>query len=85
MMRKFAVFRLIVGALHVFDRGRNGNRAAQMAARARQTFEIGERVESEIYFAGGAAIFVAADLFDEFVGQAARIHHFQKCKIGIDA
>ncbi len=85
MMRKFAVLRLIVGALHVFDGGRNGNRAAKMDAGARQACEIGERVESEIYFSGRAAIFVTAHFLDEFVGEAARVHHFQKCEIRINA
>ena len=33
--REIAVFRVVVGALHVFDAGRDGDCAAQMRARAR--------------------------------------------------
>ena len=82
---KFAVLGLVVGALHIFHRRRNGNRAAQMMARAGQAGEIGQPVEREIHFAGGAAIFVAANVFEEIGGQFARFDEFQECEIGIDA
>ena len=48
--RVTAVFGVVVGALHVFHAGRNGNRSAQMRARPGQAFEIGQRVEREIHF-----------------------------------
>ena len=51
LARKIAVLCVVVGALHVFDAGRNGNRAAKMSPGAGQTFEIGQRIESEIHFA----------------------------------
>src|SRR5580700_667431 len=63
--RKAAILGVVIGTLHILDAGRNGNRAAQMSARAGQAFEIGKSVEREIYFAGRAAVFVATNTFQK--------------------
>src|SRR5580698_5318649 len=82
---KFAVLGLVVGAFHVFHRGRNGNCAAKMIAGAGEAGEIRQAIESEIYFAGGTAIFVAANVFQEIAGKFAGFDEFQERQIGIDA
>src|SRR4029077_4736136 len=55
LARKIAVLRVVVGALHVLDAGRNGNSAAEVSARAGQALEIGKRIKSKIYLARGTA------------------------------
>src|ERR1700690_217145 len=56
-----------------------------MAADARQAGEIWQAIEREIYFARGAAVFVAANVFQEIRREIARVHHFQKGEIWIYA
>src|SRR5579859_1927523 len=85
LARKIAVFRIVVGAFHVLDAGRNGNRAAEMSAGAGQTLEIGEGIEREIHFAGRAAEFVAADAFEKIIGEFAGIEKFFESEMRIDA
>src|SRR5207249_8997014 len=63
--RVTAIFGVVVGALHVFHAGRNGNRAAQMRARPGQALEIGQRVESEIHFSRRTTEFVTLHLIYE--------------------
>src|ERR1700722_10219257 len=75
---KFAVFGLIIGAFHIFHGRRNGNGAAQMISGAGQADEIREAVEGQIYFAGGAAEFIAADVFEEIAGELALFDKFQE-------
>src|SRR5277367_3007373 len=82
---KFAVLGLVVGAFHIFHGRRNGNRATEMISGAGQAGEIRQVVESEIHFAGGAAIFVAANVFEEIGGKFAGFDELQKREIGIDA
>ncbi len=48
-------------------------------------FEFGETVEREVHFAGGAAIFVAANAFEEIAGQIAGLHKFFERQMRIDA
>ena len=74
---KFTVLGLIVGALHIFDAGGDRHCAAEVAACAWQARKFRQAIEREIYFAGGAAIFVAADFFDEIFGEILGVHHFQ--------
>src|SRR5882724_14734 len=83
--RIVAVFGVVVGALHVLHAGRNGNRAAKMRAGAGETFEIGERVEGEIDFAGRAAEFVAADAFEEISGKLAGFKKFFESEMRVNA
>ena len=85
LARKAAVLGVVVGALHILDAGRNGNRAAEMSAGAGQAFEIGKGVEREIYFAGRAAVFVTTDAFEKISGQLAGVEKPFECEMGIDA
>src|SRR6266404_1012645 len=80
-----AVLGIVVGALHVLDAGGDGNCSAQMGALAGQAFEIGERVESEIHFAGGAAEFVAADAFEEVIREFIGREKFLEGEMRVDA
>src|ERR1700677_1092744 len=82
---KFAVLGLIIGAFHIFHGRRNGNGAAQMISGAGQASEIGQAIEREIYFAGRAAEFVAAEVFEEIAGKVALFDKFQEGEIGVDA
>src|SRR5271168_3214809 len=82
---KFAVLGLVVGALHIFHRRRNGNRSAKIIAGAGKTGEIRKTVECEIHFAGRAAIFVAADVLEEIAGKFTLFDEFQEREIGVDA
>src|ERR1700685_734273 len=50
-LREISVLRVVVGAFHVFDRGRAGNRSTQVCAWSRHAFEVGQRIQREIYFA----------------------------------
>src|SRR5580692_12620322 len=56
-----------------------------MIARAGEAGEIRQAVESEIYFAGGTAIFVAAHVFWKIARKLAGFDEFQEREIGIDA
>src|SRR5271170_4484676 len=56
-----------------------------MIAGAREAGEIRQAVEREIHFAGGTAIFVAANVFKEIAGKFTLFDEFQKREIGIDA
>jgi len=57
----------------------------RVGANSRQSFEIGERAESDIDFAGRAAEFVALDAFDEIGGEVLGFHKGKKRVMGIDA
>ena len=83
--RTFAVLRIVVGALHVIHRRRNGNRAAKMAAGTRKAVEVRERVQSEIHLARRAAVFVALDFFKKFRRQLARFDESLKSEARIHA
>jgi len=85
LARKIAVLRVVVGALHVLGARRNGNRAAKMCAGAGEALEIWKCVEREIYFAGGAAVFVTTDTFEKIPGEYAGIEKFFEGEMGIDA
>jgi len=52
---------------------------------ARGAGEFGKRVEGEIHFAGGAAILVAVNFFEEFGGKIFGVEHFDESEIGINA
>src|SRR5216683_1214748 len=80
-----AVLGVVVGALHVLDAGGDGNCAAKMRALAGHGLEIGERVEREIDFAGGAAEFVAANTFEEIGGEFAGLKKFFESEMRVDA
>ena len=82
--RKIPVFRIVVGAFHVFDAGRNGNRAAQMCTGPGQTLEIGERVERKIHFAGRAAVFVTTDTIEKIRRQLAGFEKFLEGEMRVD-
>src|SRR5580698_2010015 len=82
---KFAVLGLVVGALHIFHGRRNGDRSAKVMAGAGEAGKIREAVESEIYFAGGPAIFVTAHVFQEIAGKFAGFDEFQEREIGVNA
>ena len=82
--RKIAVLRVVVGALHVLDAGGDGNCASKMRAGTGQALEIGKRIEREIYFAGGAAVFVAADAFEKISGEFAGVEEFLEGEMWID-
>ena len=69
--RKIAVLRVIVGAFHVFDTGRNRNRSAQVSAGAGHTLEVGQRIQREVHLAGRTAILVAVYIFQELLRQGA--------------
>src|SRR5438445_298798 len=77
--------RAVVGPLHVFHAGRNGDGAAKMRVGAGETFEIGKRVEGEIDFAGRAAEFVAADAFEEIGGKLAGFEKFFEGEMRVHA
>ena len=80
-----AVLGVVVGALHVFDAGRNRNRAAQMSARSGDGLEVRQRVERQIHFAGRPAILVAVYVFQKFRGQRACLEKFRESQPGVDA
>src|ERR1700685_675829 len=50
-LREISVLSVVVGAFDVFDRGRAGNRSRQVCAWSRHAFEVGQRIQREIYFA----------------------------------
>src|SRR6202041_1359705 len=50
--RELAVFRLVVGALHILGRRRNRNGAAQMTAGSGQAFEVRKGIERKIDLSG---------------------------------
>jgi len=56
-----------------------------MRALTGKRLEVGEGVESEIDFAGGAAEFVAADAFEEISGEIAGLDKFFEGEMRVDA
>ena len=71
-----AVLGVVVAALHVFHVGRDGDGATEVGTVAGDRFEFGERVEGDVYFAGRAAEFVAADAFEKISGSSGRLQEF---------
>src|SRR5258706_377087 len=59
--------------------------SAKMRGLTGPGFENGERVKSEIDFAGGAAEFVAADTFEEVGGELAGLKKFFEGEMRVDA
>src|ERR1700688_3988549 len=59
LAREIAVLRVVIGALHVLDAWRNGDRAAEMSTETGEALKIREPVERKVYLAGGAPEFVA--------------------------
>ncbi len=85
LARKMAVLRVVIGALHVFDAGRNGNRTAEMRAGAGQALEIGKRVKREIHFARRTSELVAPDAFEKIAREFTGVEKFFKSEMRIDA
>ena len=85
MRRPVAVFRFVVGLLHVLDAGRDRHRAAQVRADSRHALEIRQAVERHVDLAGRSAELVALHAFHEFVGQMAGLDHLGKREPRIDA
>src|SRR5579864_5111197 len=83
--REVSVFRIIVGALHVLDRWRNRNRAAQMCARSGDALEVGKRIQSHVDFARGAAKLVTVDVFEKIAGKIPGLDELRKRQSRIDA
>jgi len=79
------VFGVVIGAFHVVDAGGDGDCAAKVRALAGERFEVGEGVEREIDFAGGAAEFVAADAFEKISGEIAGLEKFFEGEMRVDA
>ena len=82
---EMAVLGVVVSALHVLDARGDRNRAAKVRAGPGHGFEIGEAVESDVHFAGGPTIFIAAHTLEKISGQLAGLQEFFERKVGIDA
>ena len=88
--REAAVLRFVIGALHVVHARRNGDGAAQVgmvrrgAALGRHG-KIGQRVESEVHLARGAAELVAVNVVEKIVGHRAAFEEAQEREARVDA
>ncbi len=80
-----SIFRVVVGAFHVLDAGRERHGSAQVSAFAGHALEVRQAVEREIHFAGGAAVLVAANLFQEVVGDVAGLDEVDEGVLRVDA
>ena len=83
--RKPPVLRIVVGALHVVDAGRDRDRAAQMRSGAGKRREVRQRVEREVHLSGRAAESIALHPLDELVRQQLLSNHRQERAPRVDA
>src|SRR5580693_8489460 len=79
------VLRVVVSALHVLDRGRDRNRAAQMRAGPRHALEVRQSIQRHVYFARRSAELVAINLFEEVSGKMLGVDKLGERKPRIDA